>query len=137
MWEIQARDLPYERVMTRKDEGLRKYSDDWMKVRTHRRTRRRDLLRIYPGTPFHRLLPRPARASTSRLKAFKLLSVAGAYWKGNEHNARLQRIYGAAFFTKKELDAYLMQVEEAKNATIASWVRNSTCSASRNSPDPD
>jgi threonyl-tRNA synthetase len=42
------------------------------------------------------------------------LSVAGAYWKGNESNARLQRIYGTAFFTKKELEAYLHQVEEAK-----------------------
>jgi threonyl-tRNA synthetase len=52
--------------------------------------------------------------STAKLKAFKLLSIAGAYWKGDEHNKQLQRIYGTAFFTKKELDEYLQKLEEAK-----------------------
>ncbi len=52
--------------------------------------------------------------STKKIKAFKLLSIAGAYWKGNEKNAQLQRIYGTAFFTKKELDDYLAKLEEAK-----------------------
>ena len=52
--------------------------------------------------------------STKKIKAFKLLSIAGAYWKGNEKNAQLQRIYGTSFFTKKELDDYLAKLEEAK-----------------------
>ncbi len=52
--------------------------------------------------------------STEKLKAFKLLSIAGAYWKGSENNPQLQRIYGTAFFTKKELDDYLNRLEEAK-----------------------
>ncbi len=56
----------------------------------------------------------PHVPSTARLKAFKLLSVAGAYWKGDEHKPRLQRIYGTAFFSKKEQDAYLARLEEAK-----------------------
>ena len=56
----------------------------------------------------------PHVPATSRIKAFKLLSVAGAYWKGNEHNAKLQRIYGTAFFSKKDLEAYLARLEEAK-----------------------
>ena len=56
----------------------------------------------------------PHVPSTSKIKAFKLLSIAGAYWKGNEHNKQLQRIYGTAFFTKKELDDYLAKLEEAK-----------------------
>ncbi len=56
----------------------------------------------------------PHVPATSRIKAFKLLSVAGAYWKGDEHNAKLQRIYGTAFFSKKDLDAYLARLEEAK-----------------------
>jgi len=56
----------------------------------------------------------PHVPSTGRIKAFKLLSVAGAYWKGNEHNARLQRIYGTAFFSKKDLAAHLEKIEEAK-----------------------
>ncbi len=51
---------------------------------------------------------------TSKLKAFKLLSVAGAYWRGKETNPMLQRIYGAAFFTQKELDEYLKFLEEAE-----------------------
>jgi threonyl-tRNA synthetase len=49
-----------------------------------------------------------------RIKAFKLLSVAGAYWKGDERNARLQRIYGTSFFSPKDLEQYLHRLEEAK-----------------------
>src|SRR5207237_621604 len=56
----------------------------------------------------------PHVPSTEKLKAFKLLSIAGAYWKGNEKNPQLQRIYGTAFFTKKELEDYLNRLEEAK-----------------------
>ncbi len=52
--------------------------------------------------------------NTEELKAFKLLSVAGAYWRGNENNPMLQRIYGTAFPTQKDLDAYLKQREEAQ-----------------------
>jgi threonyl-tRNA synthetase len=52
--------------------------------------------------------------STKRLKAFKVLSTSGAYWKGDENNHRMQRIYGTAFFNQKELDEYLRRVEEAK-----------------------
>src|SRR5215467_780239 len=51
---------------------------------------------------------------TSKLKAFKLLSIAGAYHRGDEKNKQLQRIYGTAWFTKKELDEYLTRLEEAK-----------------------
>ncbi|MGA2595549.1 MAG: threonine--tRNA ligase [Bryobacteraceae bacterium] len=114
MWEIQARGLPYERVMTRKDEGLRKYSEDWMKVQLIEEKADEVFSEYTLGPHFIDFCRGPHVPSTSRIKAFKLLSVAGAYWKGDEHNARLQRIYGAAFFTKKELDAYLTQVEEAK-----------------------
>ncbi len=52
--------------------------------------------------------------TTGEVKAFKLLSIAGAYWRGNENNKMLQRIYGTAFFSKKEQDAYLNRLEEAK-----------------------
>jgi threonyl-tRNA synthetase len=53
-------------------------------------------------------------ASTGEIKAFKLLSVAGAYWRGDERNPMLQRIYGTAFFTAKELEEHLHRLEEAK-----------------------
>jgi threonyl-tRNA synthetase len=56
----------------------------------------------------------PHIPDAGRIKAFKLLSVAGSYWKGNADNAQLQRLYGTAFFKKDELEAYLQQVEEAK-----------------------
>src|ERR1700735_1226844 len=56
----------------------------------------------------------PHIPDTSKIKAFKLLSIAGAYWKGDEKNKQLQRIYGTAWFTKKELDEYLTRLEEAK-----------------------
>ena len=56
----------------------------------------------------------PHIPSTGRIKAFKLMSVAGAYWKGQEGNPQMQRIYGACFFTQKELDEYLHRLEEAK-----------------------
>src|SRR5205085_872192 len=56
----------------------------------------------------------PHVPNTERLGKFKLLSVAGAYWRGSENNKMLQRIYGTAFATQKELDEYLKQLEEAK-----------------------
>jgi threonyl-tRNA synthetase len=56
----------------------------------------------------------PHVKATGEIKAFKLLSVAGAYWRGNEHNPQLQRIYGTAFSSKAELEAYLKVLEEAK-----------------------
>ncbi|HEY0483124.1 MAG TPA: threonine--tRNA ligase [Kofleriaceae bacterium] len=56
----------------------------------------------------------PHGPSTGRVGVIKLLSVAGAYWRGDHRNAQLQRIYGTAFFTKKELDAWLTQQEEAR-----------------------
>src|SRR6266481_3919512 len=114
MWEIQARDLPFERVMTPKAEGLRKYSDAWMKCELITE-RAGDIFSEYTlGPNFIDFCRGPHVPSTSKIKAFKLLSVAGAYWKGDEKGQRLQRIYGTAFFSKKELDEYLQRLEEAK-----------------------
>src|SRR5207249_1501619 len=56
----------------------------------------------------------PHIPSTGKIKAFKLLNIAGAYWLGDEKNPQLQRIYGTSFFSKKDLDNYLNQIEEAK-----------------------
>ncbi len=114
MWEIQQRNLPYERVYTRKEEGLKKYSDAWMKCELISE-RAGDVFSEYTlGPHFIDFCRGPHVPNTSKIKAFKLLSIAGAYWKGNEHNKQLQRIYGTAFFTQKDLEAYLKQVEEAK-----------------------
>ncbi|MDA8415434.1 MAG: threonine--tRNA ligase [Desulfobacteraceae bacterium] len=69
---------------------------------------------VYTQGDFADLCRGPHVPSTSRIKAFKLLSIAGAYWRGDEKNRMLQRIYGTAFVDKKELEAYLHRLEEAK-----------------------
>ncbi|MGO9010936.1 MAG: threonine--tRNA ligase [Bryobacteraceae bacterium] len=114
MWEIQARHLPYERVNTRKEEGLKKYADAWMKCELIEERADAVFSEYTLGPHFIDFCRGPHLPDTSKIKAFKLLSIAGAYWKGSEHNKQLQRIYGTAFFTAKELEAYLKQIEEAK-----------------------
>jgi threonyl-tRNA synthetase len=114
MWELQSKALPYERKLTAKTEGLRKYADDWMKVQLIQEKADEIFSEYTLGPNFIDFCRGPHVPSTSRIKAFKLLSVAGAYWKGDEHNPKLQRIYGTAFFSKKDLDAYLARLEEAK-----------------------
>src|ERR1041385_2651768 len=114
MWEIQQRNLPYDRVYTKKDEGLRKYSDAWMKCELITERAGEIFTEYTLGPQFIDFCRGPHLPSTSKIKAFKLLSVAGAYWKGDEHNKQLQRIYGTAFFSQKDLDEYLKQIEEAK-----------------------
>jgi threonyl-tRNA synthetase len=114
MWEIQSRNLPYERIYTQKDEGLRKYSDAWMKCELITERAGEVFTEYTLGPHFIDFCRGPHVPNTSKIKAFKLLSIAGAYWKGDEHNKQLQRIYGTAFFSPKDLEAYLKQVEEAK-----------------------
>src|SRR5579862_2696295 len=114
MWEIQARDLPYERKYTKKEDGLRLYADQPMKCELITE-RAGDLFSEYTlGPHFIDFCRGPHVPSTKKLKAFKLLSIAGAYWKGDEHNPQLQRIYGTAFFSQKDLEEYLQKLEEAK-----------------------
>src|SRR5689334_11821309 len=114
MWEIQKRNLPYERIMTRKDEGLRKYSDAWMKCELIDERADEIFSEYTLGPHFIDFCRGPHLPDTSKIKAFKLLSIAGAYWKGNEKNKQLQRIYGTAFFSQKDLDEHLHKLEEAK-----------------------
>lgn len=116
MWELQARDLPYGRILTPKTEGLAKYRElgEPMKCELIEE-RADDIFSEYTlGDHFIDFCRGPHVPSSGRLKAFKLLSVAGAYWKGNEKNQQLQRIYGTAFFSKKELDEHLKRIEEAR-----------------------
>ncbi|MGA3017133.1 MAG: threonine--tRNA ligase [Bryobacteraceae bacterium] len=114
MWEIQKRSLPFERIYTRKEDGLKKYGDAWMKCELIGE-RAGDVFSEYTLGPYFIDFCRgPHVPDTSKLKAFKLLSIAGAYWKGDEHNKQLQRIYGTAFFSQKDLEEYLNRLEEAK-----------------------
>jgi threonyl-tRNA synthetase len=114
MWEIQKRHLPYERVYTRKEDGLKKYGDAWMKCELIAERAGEIFSEYTLGPYFIDFCRGPHLPDTSKIKAFKLLSIAGAYWKGDEHNKQLQRIYGTAFFTAKDLQDYLNRLEEAK-----------------------
>lgn len=73
-----------------------------------------DNIWLYTNGPFTDLCRGGHVASTRDVKAFKILSVAGAYWRGSEQNPMLQRIYGTAFYSQKDLDTYLNRLEEAK-----------------------
>lgn len=116
MLEIQQRDLPYERQLTPKEEGLRKYAGMGEHMKCELIEEKADAVfsEYTLGPHFIDFCRGPHVPSTSKIKAFKLLSIAGAYWKGDEKNHQMQRIYGTAFFTQKELDEYLKQIEEAK-----------------------
>jgi threonyl-tRNA synthetase len=116
MWELQAQDLKYERILTEKQSGLEKYRQlgEPMKVELIEERADKIFSEYTLGPHFIDFCRGPHVPSTIKLKAFKLLSIAGAYWKGDEHNRQLQRIYGTAWFTKKELDEYLAKLEEAK-----------------------
>src|SRR5439155_13219007 len=69
---------------------------------------------LYTQDGFEDLCRGPHLQTTKPIKAFKLLSTAGAYWRGNSDNTMLTRIYGTAFFSQKDLDAHLERIEEAK-----------------------
>jgi threonyl-tRNA synthetase len=116
MWELRDRDLPFERKLTPKEEGLAKYRAMGEQMKCELIDERADeVFSEYTlGPHFIDFCRGPHVPSTKKLKAFKLLSVAGAYWKGDEHRQQLQRIYGTAWFTEKELQDYLHRLEEAK-----------------------
>ena len=116
MWELQSKNLPFERKLTSKQEGLTKYRqmNEPMKVELIEERADNVFSEYTLGPHFIDFCRGPHVPDTSKLKAFKLLSIAGAYWKGDEKNKQLQRIYGTAWFTKKELEEYLNKLEEAK-----------------------
>jgi len=117
MQEIVDRDELNRRVWMDRDEALRLYRDqgDLMKCELIEEKTDDPKVSIYKtGEAFNDFCRGPHIPSMGRIKAFKLLSVAGSYWKGDEKNQQLQRIYGTAFFSKKDLNNYLHQLEEAK-----------------------
>jgi threonyl-tRNA synthetase len=116
MWDLQRENLPYQRKLTPKPEGLKRYAEMGEELKCELIAEKAgDIFSEYTlGPHFIDFCRGPHVPSTSKIKAFKLLSIAGAYWKGDEHNRQGQRIYGASFFTKKELDEYLNQLEEAR-----------------------
>ena len=116
MHVIRDRDVPYVRVLVDKQEGLKHYQElgESMKCELIEE-KASDIFTEYKlGDQFIDFCLGPHVPTTKRLKAFKLLSVSGAYFKGDQKRQQLQRIYGTAFFSQKELEEYLNRLEEAK-----------------------
>ena len=116
MHELAAKDLPNERKLIPKPEALELYrkSNQEFKCELVEEKATEPMVSFYTTGKFIDFCRGPHIPSTGRIKAFKLMSVAGAYWKGQESNPQMQRIYGACFIDQKELDEYLHKLEEAK-----------------------
>ncbi len=117
MAEVVARDEPFVRVDETREQGLEEYAakGEFMKLHfIERFTRPGDTISLYKNGEFTDFCRGPHVPSTARVKAFKVMSIAGAYWLGNENNQQLQRIYGTAFFSQKDLDAHFKHLEEIK-----------------------
>ncbi|MBM4432956.1 MAG: threonine--tRNA ligase [Chloroflexi bacterium] len=112
MKEIIASDEPFVREDMSKKEARKLFSDQPYKLELIEEIPE-EKVAIYRQGSFTDLCRGPHVSSTSKIKAFKLVSIAGAYWRGDEHRPMLQRIYGVAFETKKALDDYLTRLEEA------------------------
>src|ERR1700728_526101 len=117
MQELVKQDIPYAREFVPRDLGLAEFKKegDFMKCHfVEQFTKPDEKISIYRTGKFTDFCRGPHIPSTGKIKAFKLLNVAGAYWLGDEKNPQLQRIYGTSFFSKKELEDHLKQAEEAK-----------------------
>ena len=116
MREMAAQDIPNERKMLPKPEALELYRkwDQGFKCELVEEKAVEAMVSFYTTGKFIDFCRGPHIPSTGRIRAFKLMSVAGAYWKGQEGNPQMQRIYGACFYTQQELDDYIHRLEEAK-----------------------
>lgn len=116
MNKIINEDLKFKRDDVSREEALKIMSEkgEYYKVELINALDESEKISLYEQGDFTDLCRGPHIPSTKFIKAFKLTSVAGAYWRGNEKNKMLQRIYGVAFSSKKELEKYLNIIEEAK-----------------------
>jgi threonyl-tRNA synthetase len=117
MAEVVARDEKFVREVESREMGLKDYAEhgDFMKVHfIEKFTKPGEEISLYRNGRFVDFCRGPHVPSTGRVKAFKVTSVAGAYWLGDEKNQQLQRIYGTAFFNTKDLGAHFERLEEIK-----------------------
>lgn len=114
MKKIAKENLKIERFELPRNEALELMKDEPYKVELINELPEDEVISFYKQGEFTDLCAGPHVKYTSKVKAFKLLSATGAYWRGDEHNKMLTRIYGTAFQSKDELEAHLEQLEEAK-----------------------
>ena len=113
MAEVVKADYPFVREEVSRAEAKQRFKDDPLKLERIDDLGPDEIISVYTDGPFVDLCRGPHVPSTGRIKHFKLLHVAGAYWRGDERRQMLQRIYGTAWFAKDDLDAYLRRLEEA------------------------
>jgi threonyl-tRNA synthetase len=114
MADVAAADYPFERRVVDKDEARRLFADDPLKLERLDELGDDEIITVYRNGPFLDLCRGPHVPSTRYVQHFKLLSTAGAYWRGDERRQMLQRIYGTTFFTAADLAAHLHRLEEAR-----------------------
>ena len=115
MDELVRRALPFQRTEMTSSDAIKKFAADQEKFKVELiEDLQTESVSLYHVGEFTDLCRGPHLPNTSFIKAFKLLRVAGAYWRGDETRDVLQRIYGTAFFDKKDLKKYLNDLEEAK-----------------------
>ena len=116
MKQLSKKDMRIERSVLDRDEASNHFQSigEAYKAEIIRDLPEGEEISLYTQGDFTDLCRGPHVPSTSKLKAFKLLKVAGAYWRGNSDNAMLQRIYGTAWGTQEDLDAHLFKLEEAE-----------------------
>ncbi|MDA0310858.1 MAG: threonine--tRNA ligase [Gemmatimonadetes bacterium] len=114
MAEVAAADQPFERRQVTKEEARGIFGDDPLKLERLEEFDDAEVITVYKNGPFLDLCKGPHIVSTGRLQHFKLLSGAGAYWRGDEKRQMLQRIYGTAFHKKADLENHLHMLEEAR-----------------------
>ena len=114
MMEIVKANYPFERREVSREEALEIFQDDPYKVELITDLPEDEQITVYTQGDFTDLCRGVHVESTGKVQVFKLLSLAGAYWRGNSDNKMMQRVYGTAFFNKKDLKAYVKMREEAK-----------------------
>lgn len=114
MAEVVRDDQPFERRHVSKEEARELFRDDPLKLERLEEFQDDEVITVYLNGPFLDLCKGPHVPSTGGLKHFKLLSAAGAYWRGDEKRQMLQRIYGTAFHKKADLEQHLHRLEEAR-----------------------
>ena len=115
MHKVIAEKYPFVRAEVSQEEARKVFADDPLKMeRLEDFKDPSEIISTYTDGPFVDLCRGPHVQDTSYLKHFKLLSAAGAYWRGDERRQMLQRIYATAFFKKEELDAHLHRIEESR-----------------------
>jgi threonyl-tRNA synthetase len=114
MAKVAQERFPFVREEVSRAEAQKRFADDPLKLERLSELGEDEVISTYTDGPFVDLCRGPHVPDTSYLKHFKLMTTAGAYWRGDERRQMLQRIYGTAWFRKEDLDAHIHRIEEAK-----------------------